>query len=168
MTTSRRIALSLAIILPLAAGTAAAQTSLATATQDVNYTVAAIDQLGVNDPSVSLTLAAAGAGTLPAPDSVASSYSITTNSTTTRTITGSIDSDLTGTTGLTLKVKLDAPGGASVSNGYVALGTTAADLVTGISSVSNTSVPVNYELSASTPVAPTTGSVTVTYTLVGN
>jgi hypothetical protein len=90
-----------------------------------------------------------------------SSYGITTNEKNQK-ITAAIDTPMPS--GMTLAVALGAPAGGT-SAGSRTLGTASADVVTGISMVSASALPIVYTLSASStaPVAP--GSRTVTFTI---
>lgn len=141
-------------------GTASAQAQ--TATQDVGYTVSSIDEISVSG-TPSLTISSAVAGSAPTDATfTTSSYSITTNNTN-RKITAEID--LAMPAGLTLKADLAAPAGAT-SAGAVTLSATAADVVTGISSLNQSGLNLTYSLSATSAAAPQSGTRTVTYTVI--
>uniref|UniRef100_UPI003978EA10 hypothetical protein n=1 Tax=Salmonella sp. SAL4359 TaxID=3159880 RepID=UPI003978EA10 len=64
-----------------------------------------------------------------------------------------------------LEISLTAPSGASSAN-YVQLGTSSADLVTGISSISAASLAISYRLSATPAVQMSAQTRTVTFTIV--
>jgi len=136
------------------------------ATQTVTYQVSAIDELSVSSPAISLTVSTATAGS--APDAVtdsSSSYSITTNETN-RKITGQIDTAMP--TGVTLAVNLAAPTGAT-STGSTVLSTTAADLVTGISTLNEAGKAITYSLSATSAAGVvSSASKTVTLTITAS
>ena len=134
-----------------------------TATQVVQFEVRAVSQIGISGAPSPLVINSATAGSQPT--SVASSgtsYAITTNEANQKII-ASIDQPMPG--GLTLEVSLAAPSGA-VSTGNVALGTAAADVVTGISSLRESALPITYRLSASTTAPLGTATRTVTFTIV--
>ena len=87
-----------------------------------------------------------------------SSYGITTNEVNQK-ITASLDAPLPR--GVSLSVSLGAPAGAK-SKGTKALGTASADVVTGITAVSASELPITYTLSGS---AEKCGPRVVTYTI---
>jgi hypothetical protein len=141
---------------------ATASASFAQATQDVSYEVQAINELSFSG-APSLVINSATAGSAPTSATASASYAITTNETN-RKITASIGSAMPN--GVTLTVALDAPG-VGTSAGAVTLSTTAADVVTGISTAEASNVAVSYGLSATTAagVIPA-GTATVTYTIL--
>ena len=144
----------------LALGTAGAQT----ATQTVTFEVDAINQIAVTGtPSLLINTAVAG----NAPTSATSSgntWSVTTNQSGAK-ITASIASAMPA--GLTLSANLGAPSGAT-SAGLKALGTTAVDMVTGITKLNASAMSLTYQLDA-TALAGVVASGTrvVTYTITG-
>jgi len=135
-----------------------------TATQTVTFEVDAINQIAVTGtPSLLINAATAG----NAPTSVTSSgnsWAVTTNQST-AWITASIASAMP--TGVTLSVTLGAPAGAT-SAGIKALGTTAVNVVTGITKLNASGLSLTYQLDA-TPAAGVVTSATrvVTYTITG-
>ena len=140
---------------------AARDASAQTATQTVSYEVAAVDQISVSG-SPSLVVNAATAGNALTAATASGTYAVTTNGSD-RKITASIDSNLP--TGVTLTVTLGAPTGAT-SAGAVTLSTTAQDVVTGISTVNESGLSIDYGLSASiTAGVVPAGNRTVTYTV---
>jgi hypothetical protein len=152
-----RFAVPAAALLVLAAGSAKAQ-----ATQDVSFEVQAVNELAFTG-SPTLVINAATAGSAPTSATANASYAITTNETN-RKITAQVDSDLP--TGVTLSVTLAAPAGGT-SAGAVTLGTTAQDVVTGISTVNASGLNVGYTLSATTAAGVVAADTrTVTYTIV--
>lgn len=131
-----------------------------TATQSVSFEVAAINEISVSG-SPTLTVDTATNGVIePAEDTA--TYNITTN-TTGKKITAMIDSAMP--TGLTLKVKLDAPTTEATSLGDVELDTSANDVVTGISKVAASGLTITYTLEATAEAEVGSGSRTVTFTL---
>jgi hypothetical protein len=91
------------------------------------------------------------------------SYAVTTNEAN-KKITASLDEPLP--TGVRLEVFLAAPDGAA-SAGDIVLGTAAADLVTGISQLAASALPISYRLSAYATVhMPAPATRTVTFTIV--
>jgi hypothetical protein len=136
-----------------------------TANQTVTYQVEAINELSVSGNPGALTVNAAVAGSAPtAVSDATSSYAITTNETA-RKITGAIDTAMPA--GVTLTANLAAPAGGS-SAGAVALTSTAADLVTGISTLHETAKSITYGLSVTSAagVVPS-ATKTVTFTIAG-
>ena len=140
------------------------------ATQTVTFFIADINELS-NLAPVTLTINTATAGAMPDPATDSSTtYSITAKGKT-KKITARIDTAMP--TGLTLKVKLEAPTTGTGQTGATSLGdvtlsTTAKDVVRDIKNVKNESVGITYTLSpvGSTPPAPTAGVRTVTFTLM--
>ncbi|HET9425446.1 MAG TPA: hypothetical protein VFO55_08750 [Gemmatimonadaceae bacterium] len=143
---------------------AAASASAQTATQTVTLQVDAINQISVSG-TPSLTISAAVAGGAPtSATSTGATWAVTTNQTSAK-ITASIASALG--TGFTLSANMGNPTGAT-SAGYQALGTTAVDLVTGITKLNETGLSLDYKLDA-TAAAGTLSSTTrvVTFTITG-
>lgn len=140
---------------------AAREASAQTATQTVSYEVTAVDQISVSG-APSLVVNAATAGNALTAATASGTYAVTTNGSD-RKITASIDSNLP--TGVTLTVTLGAPTGAT-SAGAVTLSTTSQDVVTGISTVNESGLSIDYGLSASiTAGVVPAGNRTVTYTV---
>jgi hypothetical protein len=151
-----RIATAVALLIiaaPLFAGSSATQT--------ITFSVNAISEIVVSGNPGALTVSTATSGSSPdtASDS-STTYDITTNQTGQK-ITAAIDSGMPP--GVTLKVHLIAPAGAT-SAGLVTLTASAADVVTGISTLNQTGLGITYTLSA-TPAAGSMGSDTRTVTL---
>ena len=148
-------------LLVIAAGASA---SAQTATQTVTFQVDAINQVSVaGTPTLTISAAVAGG----APTSVTSTgntWAVTTNQTGAK-ITASIGSAMPS--GVTLSANLTAPSGGT-SAGYQSLGTTAVDLVTGITKLNASGLSLSYKLDA-TAAAGTMSSTTrvVTYTITG-
>jgi hypothetical protein len=138
--------------------------SAQTATQTVTFQVSAINQIAVTgSPSLLINAAAAGS----APTSVTAggnTWSVTTNQSG-ASITASIPSAMPA--GVTLSANLVAPAGAT-STGLTALGTTAVNVVTGITKLNAAALGLTYQLDA-TAAAGVIGSSTrvVTYTITG-
>lgn len=134
-----------------------------TATQTVQFQVNAVNQIAVtgNPAPLAISTAIAGSG-LTSATSAGTSYAITTNEANQK-ITASINQAMPA--GVTLEVQLQAPVGA-VSTGSMQLGTSSADLVTGISTTSASALPVTYRLNASTQVQLGPTARTVTFTIV--
>ena len=133
-----------------------------TATQTVRFQVVPMSRIAVSGTAGPLIVTAAAPGAQPTSATMGgTSYGITTNETNQK-ITAAIDSPMP--TGMTLAVAMGAPAGAA-SAGLMTLGTSSADVVTGISTVSASALPITYTLSASStaPVAP--GTRTVTFTI---
>jgi hypothetical protein len=149
-----------ALVAFAAVNTASAQT----ATQTVTFQVTAINQIAVTGtPSLVINTAAAGTAPTSATSS-SNTWSVTTNQSG-ASITASIPTAMP--TGLTLSANLVAPAGAT-STGLTALGTTAVNVVTGITKLNSASLGLSYQLDA-TAAAGVVGSATrvVTYTITG-
>ena len=142
----------------------AANARAQTATQVVRLQVVAINQIGVNGAPAPLVITTASAGNAPASVSASGgSYAITTNESN-KKITATLDEPLP--MGVRLEVALAAPDGAT-SAGDVLLGTGAVDLVTGISTVAASALPISYRLSVDATVyMPAPATRTVTFTIV--
>jgi hypothetical protein len=156
----QRLVCRVAVISLVLSASAMAQT----ATQVVRFQVNAINQLAVTGSPAPLVVNSATAGSEPqAVTNDGTSYGITTNESNQK-ITASIDQSMPA--GVSLAVALAAPTGA-FSTGSVELGTAAADVVTGISSVKATSLPITYRLSAAPAAGMSAAAVrTVTFTIV--
>ena len=138
--------------------------SAQTATQSVTFQVTAINQIAVTGtPSLVINTATAGS----APTSVTSSantWSVTTNQSTAM-ITASIPTAMP--TGVTLSANLTAPAGAT-SLGLTALGTTAVNVVTGITKLNSAALGLTYQLDATAAAGVvSSGTRVVTYTITG-
>lgn len=129
-----------------------------TATQTITFEVQAVNDITVSgDPGL-----LQATSTTPATDS-STTYDITTNDTS-KKITGVLDFAMPAET--TLEVELAAPTGAT-SAGAVALSAVAADLVTGINTVSESGLSITYTFSATAlagVIASDTRTVTFTIT----
>jgi hypothetical protein len=132
-------------------------------TQTVTFQVNAINQIAVSG-SPSLLISTATAGSAPTSVTAAATWAVTTNQTGAK-ITASINSAMPA--GLTLSASLAAPAGAT-SAGSLSLGTTAVDVVTGITKLAQGALGITYQLDA-TPAAGVVSSTTrtVTYTITG-
>jgi hypothetical protein len=143
---------------------AAASASAQTATQTVTMQVDAINLISVaGTPSLTISAAVAGG----APTSVTSTgntWAVTTNQSGAK-ITAKIATAMDP--GITLSASMAAPTGGTSAN-YQALGTTAVDLVTGITKLNETGLALSYKLDA-TAAAGTLSSTTrvVTFTITG-
>lgn len=147
----------------LAIGTGSESILAQTARQTVTFSVVSISRAAVLGPASPIMVRTVRAGRRPTGTSVGgTSYTITTNELNQK-IVASIDSPMPS--GVSLAVSLAAPAGAA-SAGSTALGTASADVVTGISGVSATALPIIYTLSArgDTTVAPHKRVVTFTIT----
>lgn len=135
-----------------------------TATQVVQFQVTAINQIGVTGAPAPLVITTATAGSDPTSVSAnGGSYAVTTNEAN-KKITASLDEPLPA--GVRLEISLAAPLGAA-SSGDVSLSTGAADLVTGISWLAASALPITYRLSADATVhMPVPATRTVTFTIV--
>jgi hypothetical protein len=151
--------------LPLALTLLSGGTALAadTATQDLNITVAAVNEITVGS-TVTLNINTATAGQIPT-GTATSSYAITTNSATSRKITAELDEALQS--GLTLSANMAAPS-TGTSAGETALSVTASDVVTSIEAVAQSGITINYSATAAVSVATGTYPADVVYTIVAD
>jgi hypothetical protein len=150
-----------AVIAAAAVLVAATAAQAQTATQDVGFEVQAVSQISFSG-SPSLVISTATAGSAPTSATASATYAVTTNETGQK-ITASIDQAMP--TGVALKVQLGAPTGAS-SAGQVTLGTSAQDVVTGISTLNASGLSVGYTLTATSAAGVVSAdSRTVTYTI---
>ena len=133
-------------------------------TQSVTFEVTAINELSVSGNPGTLTVSTATAGSAPnAVSDATTTYAITTNESS-RKITAAIDTAMPA--GVTLTAELAAPTGGT-STGAVALGTTAVDSVTGITTLNESAKTITYSLSATSAAGVvTSASKTVTFTIV--
>lgn len=128
-----------------------------TATSTVTYTVSSVSAITVSGNPATLVVSPPNTVT-----DATTTYSVTTNGTSLR-VTGAISAALPS--GVSLAANLAAPTGGT-SAGTVTLGTTAANLVTGITRVSQSGLGITYSLTATAAATPITGStVVVTYTI---
>lgn len=134
-----------------------------TATATVTFKVSSVNAISVSGNPPTLEVKTANAGEAPASvtDST-TTYNITTNASNQK-ITASIDAAMPNA--VTLSISLAAPSGAT-SAGFVAMSTTAANLVTAISNVAQSNLTITYKLAA-TVGASVAGPLTrtVTYTI---
>ena len=137
-------------------------------TQIVNYEVQAINEIHINDDSVTLTVISATAGSAPNQATDASTYNITTNVTSpaTKKITAAIDSKMG--TGLTLQINVKAPS-TGTGGGAKTLSTTAENVVTAIGAVNQSKIPISYTLDATVAAGVvTSANKIVTLTITGS
>lgn len=134
--------LTLGVFLAVTAvGSVAAQSD----TQVVTIVVADINEIAVSSGTLSLTINSATAGSNPDGDTDATTtYDITTNGSS-KKITASLGSAYA--TGISLALTLGAPSGAT-SAGAKTLTTSAQDMVTGITKLSETGVSISYSATA--------------------
>lgn len=132
-----------------------------TATQDVDITVQSINEISVGT-AVTLTINSATAGGNPS-GNASSTYSITTNSASSKKITAELAGVLNP--GLTLSVILQAPS-TGTSAGVTQLSILPTDVVTDIEAVAAPALTIGYSATATVGVAPNTYNADVTYTIV--
>jgi hypothetical protein len=153
------IAALIAAAVSLTAGTTQAQSDQAS--HLVSFEVQAINSISVTG-SPSLVISAANAGSAPTSVTANATYSITTNEVGQK-VTASIDSDMPS--GVTLSVLLGAPTGASASS--QSLSEIAADVLTGVSTLSEAGLSMEYTLAATAAAGVVAAdSRTVTYTIL--
>ena len=135
-----------------------------TSNQTVSFAVNAINQIAfAGAPSLTITTATAGSAPTSVTDNTAS-WAVTTNQTGAK-ITASIPAIMPA--GLTLSSSLAAPAGAT-SAGFLALGTVAVDLVTGITKLAQNALVVTYKLDATAAAGVVASSTKVVmYTITG-
>ena len=154
---------AVAVALVLFAGFSnAAMAQLASDDHTVTVEVAAISEIAITG-NATLTINSATAGSDPddATDT-STSYAVTTNESGVK-ITAETDVNMAA--GVTLEVSAAAPAGAS-SAGDTTLSTTAADVVTGLGTVSQAGMGLSYTLSATAAAGQVASTaVTVTYTI---
>jgi len=117
------------------------------ATQTANYEVTAINEINIDDESITLTVNSATAGQAPDQASAGSTYDITTNVTTgsTKKITAAINEAMPA--GVTLKINVTAPTTGTTA-GATTLTADAVDVVTAISAVAQADIAIGYTLDA--------------------
>jgi len=128
----------------------------------LNYEVQAINEINIDDASVTLTVNTAVAGSQPTQVSQATTYDITTNcSTNGKKLTAAINTAMPA--GLTLSLNVAAPTGGS-STGTTTITNVAADVVTGIDAVAESDIAMTFYLNA-TAGAGVIGAASKTLTL---
>jgi predicted transcriptional regulator len=128
----------------------------------VNYEVTAINEVSIDEASVTLTVSTATAGSQPDQAEDTAHYDITTNcATNAKKLTAAINTDMPS--GLTLRCYVSAPTGGSTA-GAVILSSTVVDTVTGIDAVAETNNWISFTLDA-TPAAGVVSSASKTCTL---
>jgi hypothetical protein len=133
-----------------------------TAQQTVSFQITSINEIAVSGNPGQLVVSASNAGEDPDPATDdTTSYSVTTNGEF-KKVVGKIDSAMPQYT--KLEVQLAAPTGGS-STGYVELGVSDQNLVTGISKLSESGKTITYKFSAQAEAGTLTGQRTVTFTL---
>ena len=142
------------------AGSAAAQS----ATQNVTFEVAAINQISVSGGAQSLVVNSATAGSAPTSASATVSWAVTTNESN-RKITAQLDEDMSAN--VTLTANMAAPT-SGVSGGAKALSLTSAqDMVTSIDTQDASGLSLVYTLSATSAAGVVASDVRiVTYTIL--
>lgn len=146
-------------LLVIGAQTSRAQV-LSSATQSVSITVTAVDQITVSSPTVAISV---GVGTV---HNTATTYSITTNSSTARVIKGQITTGADFPTGVSLTVELTPPSTGTPGGAQTLIVATAATLVTGITNVAETGLQIDYAATATVSATPAALSArTITFTV---
>jgi len=135
-----------------------------TGNQTISVTISAINEISISGNPGGLIVGTASAGSNPNPVSDSTtSYHLTTNGSS-KKITGQLDATMPDYT--TLTVNLTAPSGGT-SAGDVALNSSAANLVTGITRSRGSALGITYTFAATVEagiVAST--SRTVTFTII--
>ena len=153
------VALSMVFIAgPVMAGDKAIQT--------VSFVVGAVNAISVSGDPGTMFVSAAIAGSEPEEVSDASTtYSITsTASTDNKKITASINTPMPN--GVTLKINLDAPRGATSSGDVdISNATNSVDVITAIDSIAESGKTITYKLGATVAAGVVSDSKTVTLTI---
>jgi hypothetical protein len=153
------VALSMVFIAgPVMAGDKAIQT--------VSFVVGAINDISVSGDPGTMFVSAAIAGSEPEEVSDASTtYSITsTASTDNKKITASINTPMPN--GVTLKINLDAPRGATSSGDVdISNATNSVDVITAIDSIAESGKTITYKLGATVAAGVVSDNKTVTLTI---
>jgi hypothetical protein len=133
-------------------------------TTSVSFDIQAINELTVNNASVTLTISSALAGSQPNNATTTASYNITTNCTAnSKKLTGAINSDMPSE--VSLQVQVAAPSGATSLN-YVSMSVTAADVVTGIDATAAPNLQIDFKMTANVSAGVVTSATrTLTLTL---
>lgn len=134
--------------------------------QTVSFVVGAINDISVSGDPGTMFVSAAIAGSEPEEVSDASTtYSITsTGGTDNKKITASINSPMP--TGVTLKINLDAPSGATSSGDVdISHATNSLDVVVFIDSIAEADKTITYKLGATVAAGVVSDSKTVTLTI---
>ena len=133
-----------------------------TASQTVMYSVGPSSRASLSGSAAPLVLSRPMAGQGKTSASVGgSTYAIATNETNQK-IRASLSRPMPS--GTSLSVSLAAPSGAATI-ASATLGTTGVDVVTGVSSVSASDLPITYTLNAGASAKMTAGTRLVTYTI---
>lgn len=140
---------------------AAASASAQTATQDLTINIQAINKIAVSGGAHTLTINTATAGNAPDDATWTTSWAITTNQSTMK-VTASIGTDMPS--GTTLILNMGQPT-AATSAGNVVLEGSAKDIVTGITKLNESSLPLTYTVQATAAAGVQSISKTVTYTV---
>lgn len=160
----RKLILRAMLVLPLAIFGLVESASAQTATQSVTFHVDTVNVISVSGDPGNLVINSATAGSAPDDATDAStSWAVTTNLSSQK-LTASLGTSMPS--GVTLSLNLTAPTGGT-STGDVALSTTDQDVVTGVSTLNESGLAVNYTLSATAAagvVAETTKTATLTIT----
>ena len=128
----------------------------------VNYEVQAINEINIDDASVTLTITAATPGVDPTQVTDNTTYDITTNcAADAKKLTAELNSDMPA--GLTLKINMTAPTGAT-SPGAVTLAQAPVSALTAIDGVSEANINIEFSLDA-TAEAGVVGAANKTCTL---
>ena len=136
---------SMAIVVLLAFSSIAVAQSV---NQNVTVTVSAINEISTSGGAISMTISTATAGSEPTDATDVGTWAISTNQST-RKVTGQLD--FLYSSGVTLKLNLAAPAGATSTGTVTLIAASATDLVTGITQVAQSGMARTY--TASTTIA---------------
>lgn len=134
-----------------------------TATQNLNLTVQAINEISLSQPSVDLIVTASEAGLLPEKVVDATTTMAYSTNETNRKITAQLDKALPD--GIFMLLEVTSTSGTSA--GEVPLTINPVDIITGISNVAESGETVTYQVNADMNAAPVTDTFVVTYTITG-
>ncbi|MDX1429320.1 MAG: hypothetical protein R3282_03485 [Rhodothermales bacterium] len=152
----RRSVKVLALFAALALTAGSAQAQLASASHNVTITVTSIDDISVSG-DLTMTI-----NSITLSSTASATYDVTTNGAL-RKITAALDANYS--LGLALSATVAAPSGSGVSTGPVLLTTVTQDVVTGISTVSESGLAIDYTATATPAVGPISETRQVTYTI---
>jgi hypothetical protein len=135
-----------------------------TARITIYYSVQAVNEISIDDASVTLAISGAPAGGNPATATATTNYDITTNGgTDSKKLTAALDTDMPADVTLSMNVAGPADG---ISAGPSTITSSPSDVVTMIDSVAQSNIPMEFQLSATISAGMvSSGSRTLTLTL---
>jgi hypothetical protein len=155
-----------AVLVAAAAASGHAQAN-STATQDITIDIQAINRIAVDGGAQTVTFGASSVvtpGQSPDDQTISTTWAVTTNQPNTK-VTAGIATAITG--GVTLKVNMAGPTGASGGTDVALTDGADHDVVTGINKQAQSGMALTYKVSAPVSAGVTSITRTVTYTVVG-